>query len=220
MVEHPSPVSSEGSIPSLEKRTVSEDVYLGVVQDAIRTAEESGIPWVMIGGIASAVLGRARWTLDIDFFVRPQDAKALLGAFEEAGFATQETDPHWLFKAMREEVHIDVIFQSAGGIYLDDEMLSRAEVREFNGNKVRIAPPEDLVIMKALANKEASPRYWHDALSIIAKTDLDWEYLVERSRVGPRRILSLLLYALSEDLLVPEAPIRRLYDMVTEGGQS
>jgi hypothetical protein len=47
-------------------------------------------------------------------------------------------------------------------------------------------------------------------VAIIAKRELDWDYLLDRARRGPRRMLSLLLYAQSVDLAVPDRVIRRL----------
>jgi hypothetical protein len=93
-------------------------------------------------------------------------------------------------------------------------MLARSSVREFEGRKLRVAPPEDILVMKALAYAEETPRYWFDALSIVARCELDWEYLIERSRIGPRRILSLLFYAQANDLVVPDDVLRALIDEV------
>jgi hypothetical protein len=67
------------------------------------------------------------------------------------------------------------------------------------------------VVVKALAHDEESSRHWFDALGIVAGGDLDWEYLVRRAAKGPRRVLSLLLYATSVDLVVPPSVIRRLH---------
>ena len=54
------------------------------------------------------------------------------------------------------------------------------------------------------------PRHWHDALGIIASCELDWDYLLERGQHGARRVLSLLVYAQSDDLVVPDRAIREL----------
>jgi hypothetical protein len=40
------------------------------------------------------------------------------------------------------------------------------------------------------------------------------EYLLRRGRVGARRMLALLIYAQSSDILVPDWVIRRLYDEI------
>jgi hypothetical protein len=47
-------------------------------------------------------------------------------------------------------------------------------------------------------------------LAIIAGHELDWDYLLMRARRGPRRVLSLLLYAQSTDLAVPDPVVRQL----------
>jgi hypothetical protein len=64
--------------------------------------------------------------------------------------------------------------------------------------------PEDLIVMKAVATGEDTARYWFDALSLLGRPDLDWTYLARRAKQhGPGRVLSLLFFARSMDLLVP-----------------
>jgi predicted nucleotidyltransferase len=188
------------------------------LRDVVAALDAARLPYVAIGGIASSLHGRARCTGDVDLFVKPDDARPVLRALAAAGFDTEELNPHWLFKATRAGVLVDVLFKTHGDIYLDDEMLARAETRTFHGVDVRIAPPEDMIVIKALAHDEETPRHWHDALAIVAARPLDWAYLVHRARKGPRRVLSLLLYALSNDLLVPPEPIRQLHAMLFDDG--
>jgi predicted nucleotidyltransferase len=184
------------------------------LRDVVAALDGARLPYVTIGGIASSVHGRGRCTGDIDLFVKPDDARPVLRALAAAGFDTDELNPQWLFKATRAGVLVDVLFKAHGDIYVDDEMLARAETRPFHGVDVRVAPPEDMVVIKALAHDEETPRHWHDALAIVAARPLDWTYLVHRARKGPRRVLSLLLYALSNDLLVPADPIRQLHALL------
>jgi predicted nucleotidyltransferase len=204
----------------VRQRDRDDDRFVTVLQDGVRAIEEAGIPYAMIGGIPSVVLGRPRWSPkeDIDFFVKPEDAKKVLELLAEAGFETEERDPQWLYKATKDGVEVDVIFRSSGDFYLDEEMIQRAFIGEFKGQKLRMLAPEDLVVMKALAHKEDTPQYWHDALSIIARSELDWEYLLRRAQIGPRRVLSMLLYAQSNDLAVPDRTIRALFDMIYDVG--
>jgi predicted nucleotidyltransferase len=195
---------------------VDEETFLRVAGEAIGAIERRDIPYAFIGGIASALHGRPRWTHDVDLFVRPQDADAVLDALGEEGFAIQRTDPFWLFKGIKEGVLVDVIFRSTGDIYLDDEMLERSTMEVFKGFKMRVVAPEDLVVIKAVVHDEKTPRHWFDALGIIARADLDWEYLVRRARRAARRVASLLLYAQSNDLLVPPAALRSLLELIVE----
>jgi len=202
---------------AFEKRHVGEEDFLAVLDDLLAALRASGAPFAFIGGIASAVMGRPRPTLDVDVMVRAWEARTVLRALEEAGFETQETFPHWLFKAARRGVVADVIFLSTGDLYLDDEMLARVRRREFMGRMLPIVSPEDLVIMKALAHSEETPRYWYDGLSLVARSDLDWGYLLRRARHGPRCVLSFLLFARTPGLVVPADAVRSLRRLVATG---
>lgn len=186
-----------------------------MLRDAVDAVEHKAIPYVLMGGVSSATLGRPRNTNDIDLFVRPDGARLTLDALGSAGFETYETDLRWLFKGFKDDVLVDVIFRSSGDIYLDDEMLERGRIGEYRGCRARLIAPEDLLVIKALASDEHVPHHWHDALGIITGSDLDWDYLVSRARRhGARRVLSLLLYAQSNDLGVPARPVRALYDAI------
>jgi predicted nucleotidyltransferase len=179
---------------------------------AVRALEACEIPYVVIGGLASAALGRPRASGDIDILVTPHDARRALEVLADAGFETEETNPHWIFKAVRDGALVDLLFKMKGDIYLDDEMLARSPVREVHGHPAHVIPREDLVVVKALAHDEESSRHWFDALGIVALGDLDWDYLIRRAAKGRRRVLSLLLYATSVDLVVPPSVIRRLHE--------
>src|SRR5439155_3851631 len=124
-------------------------------------------------------------TIDVDVMVRPEDARRVLARLARSGFETQETFPDWLFKAARRGVVTDVIFCSRGGVYLDEEMRARRRRLEFMGRVMPVVAPEDLSVMKALAHSEETPRYWYDGLSVLARNEMDWDYLLRRARHGP-----------------------------------
>jgi predicted nucleotidyltransferase len=187
-------------------------VVLDETMAALRAAD---IQFLLIGGVGSCVYGRDRGTRDIDVFLRPESAENALSALAARGFRTKKEYEHWLYKAWKDDVLVDVIFRSSRDILLDQEMLDRARTVTFRGREVPVAPPEDLVVMKAVAASEDTPRYWYDAIAIIGQTELDWDYLVARARQrGARRILSLLLFADSVDLVVPPEPIEALYEAI------
>ena len=198
---------------AFERRDVPREVFLEVLALALRAVEDAGVEVAVFGGIASAIYGRERSTTDVDFFVRPEDAPTALEALARAGFETWEYDGEWLFKAVRDGVLVDVIFMAKGGIYMDAEMYERARVEEFDGLRVRVLAPEDLVVMKATAHSEPTERYWHDAVSMIGQARLDWDYLVRRGRRWSARVLSLLFYARSEGIEVPIPALQALFDV-------
>lgn len=195
-----------------------EQDLLDTLDDVVRCLEESGTDHLLMGGIGSFAMARPRETHDIDVFLRPGDVERALDVLEQDGFETTVHDPAWLAKAFKRKVLVDLIFRSSGEIYLDDEMLERAELRDYKGASARVISAEDLLVIKALATGETTAHHWYDALALIAKCDLDWDYLVRRAnQAGPRRVLSLLIYAESCDLAVPATAIAAIHDTVHGG---
>ena len=191
------------------------DAYRAAFADLVDCLEGQGFRYLFIGGVGTATLSRPRLTDDIDLLVHPEDADGLLQRLGESGFETRLEDPSWLYKAFRRGVLVDIIFRSIGDIYLDADMLDHAREDEFKGRLLKTVGPEDLLVIKAVASAEHSPHHWFDALGLVARGELDWDYLVARARrFGPRRVLALLLYAESNDLTVQPAAVRSLYDLV------
>ncbi len=200
-----------------EPEVVDESAYLEVIEEAATALDGHGIPYVFIGGLASSAYGRPRWTHDGDVMVKPEDARRALEALRSAGFDTEETDPHWLYKGIKRKTLVDVLFRSKGDVYLDDEMIERARDVEFRGKTFRMVSPEDLIVLKAIVHDEALPHHWHDGLGVIANQDLDWDYLIARAaQRGGRRVLSMLVYAQSNDLAVPSRAITALHRAIFE----
>jgi predicted nucleotidyltransferase len=200
-----------GAPGPLERRPADVDAFRRVLVDALAAAESTGVPFLVGGGVAASTLGRPRWSNDVDLVVSPDDACAVLDALADAGFETERTFPRWLFKGVKEGVLVDVMFTLMDRIHLDREMLEHAVERSFLGVPLRVVGPEDLVVIKAVSHAEHSPRHWWDAIGILAASQLDWEYLLERARYGPRRVLSLLVHADADDVLVPRDVIERLH---------
>lgn len=190
------------------------DNFAPVLKETVETLHKGRVPFALIGGIAVSSFGRPRWTHDIDVLIRPHDADRALNLLKQRGFRTERTDPSWLFKAFNRDVMVDLIFYCTGGFYFEPEMMERAVWRELFGSRMPVLAPEDLLLLKAAVHDEIGPRHWHDALGILARTRLDWDYLLHRSQRAPRRLLSLLVYAHSIDLDVPNHVVQELYRRV------
>jgi hypothetical protein len=206
------------AIPLSHRSRDPEEDFAAVLDDAVRALERDAIDYVLFGGVGSAALGRPRWTHDIDILVAPVDAGRALVTLGKAGFTTERTNEHWIFKATKREIVVDLIFRTVGDIYLDSPMLEHSRRADFLGVDVRVAGPEDQIVIKAIAHDEPSARHWNDALSLIASCDIDWDYLLERSVRGAKRVLSLLIYAQSNDLVLPSWPIERLFEQIYGAG--
>ena len=194
-----------------------EAEFVDVLRTVVKALEE--VPFGVLGGVASAAYGRPRWTKDIDVFCRADDAGRVLEILEQHDFEIERTNPTWIFKAWRHGVLVDVIFKVKSEVYFDAAMAERIRRVEFEGVDVPILAPEDIVVTKAIAGDEESPWHWYDALGIIAVNELDWDYLLERARKSPNRVISLLHYAMSIDIPVSMGALRRLHESVMASWQ-
>src|SRR5688572_5821752 len=80
-----------------EPRAVDEETFVSVLRRAVSALDAAGIDYAAIGGIASGLLGRRRWTRDLDLFLKDRhDAERALDALRDAGFAVERTDDNWL----------------------------------------------------------------------------------------------------------------------------
>lgn len=195
-----------------------EERFSRILGEATSTLDEAGVPFAVFGGIAASVYGRPRPEHDIDLLVAQGDADHALESLERARFETEKTKPRWLYKAFKQDVMVDVIFRVKGDIYLDDELLARRRIEEYLGRKFPMVSPEDAVVIEAISHGDDRPEHWYNALAIVAEGALDWRYLGRRARHGVRRVLSLLVYAQSNDLVVPDELIRELFQDVYTGG--
>jgi predicted nucleotidyltransferase len=184
---------------------------------AVDVLEAEGIEYALMGGLASAAVGRPRQTRDVDLFVPPDRAVPSLEALGRAGFRTERTDEAWLYKAFAGAVMVDLIFTSKGNLVLDTEMLGHRREMTVRGRRVLALSPEDLVVIKAMAAAEHVPRHWYDAVSILERGDIDWGYAGRRARPFAARVLSLLLYAVSCGVPVPESVLRELTECALRG---
>ncbi|HLH69778.1 MAG TPA: nucleotidyltransferase [Candidatus Dormibacteraeota bacterium] len=190
-----------------------------VLVQAVDVLERQGIEYALMGGLASATVGRPRRTRDVDIFVAPERALPALEALGRAGFRTERTDEAWLYKAFAGDVMVDLIFRSKGGLVLDERMLAYRREVTIGGRRVLALGSEDLVVIKAMAAAEHVPRHWYDAVAILERGGIDWEYLRWRARPFAARVLSLLLYALSCGVLVSEPVLRELAECALRGVQ-
>jgi hypothetical protein len=174
---------------------------------------------VVFGSIALRALGRPRRPAgepeDIDLLIRPTDAGAALDALTGTGFEVEESDPSRHNRLNRGDAAVDLVFRTAGDLHLDEEMEARAVRADVDRVSVRLIPPEDYAVMKATLYEEHRPYEWFDALALVSRPDLDWAYLVRRAQQhGAQRVLSLLLYARSSGVTVPNAAIEELTNAV------
>lgn len=167
---------------------MSEVRSLGELRDAasavLSWAAASGVPVVVIGGIAVSILSKPRTTKDIDFIAWLPDHESW-SAFITSGqkygivprisnaleFALQSRV--LLLRHVASEVPIDV---SMGALAFEENAVKRAVQIAVDDFQLPLPTPEDLIIMKAIAHR---PRDLADIESILkAHTSLDETWIL------------------------------------------
>jgi predicted nucleotidyltransferase len=146
--------------------------------------EEQNWKFCFIGGLALQFWGEQRLTKDVDLTLltgfgneEPYIDKILdtfKGRIEDAKeFALKN---RVLLLETENGIGIDI---SLGAFPFEEEMIERAEYRPYwREYRLRICSAEDLVVLKAFADRK---RDWSDIESVLIKTQsLDWSYIYEQ----------------------------------------
>lgn len=118
---------------------------------ALRMLHERGIQFLVGGTFAfTQYTGVVRETKDLDLFIAPSDLDRTLKALGEAGFTTSVPFPHWLAKAERPDLAMDLIFSSGNGVArVDADWFRHAADVVLYGIPVKLSPIEELIWSKS-----------------------------------------------------------------------
>jgi hypothetical protein len=141
------------------------------LQNLIARFDQRG---VVIGGIAVSVLGKARYTADLDavFLLSTQDIPRFLKEAKQEGMEPRienaaefgKKNRVLLLRHVSTDTEIDI---SLGIMPFEQEIVERSKVQEFDDTlRVRLPTPEDLIIMKAIAHR---PKDMEDIRTLVDK---------------------------------------------------
>lgn len=165
------------------------------LREAVDFLEARGIPYMVIGGLANLVWGSPRATLDADItaWVEEGGVEAVVAELCEA-FEPFPKDPQAFVASLRvlpmktRLGRFDLVF---GALPYEREAIRRAVPVELGGRRVRVCSPEDLVIMKVLADRP--------------QDILDLRGVAERQRSKlDRKYLDPIVQGLAKELSRPE----------------
>jgi hypothetical protein len=170
-----------------ESWEVIPDAEWAVYHEVIRQARSAGIPCAFGGAFATAVYtGQLRNTKDFDFYVLPQDRDRMIEVLDRIGlrdyFDRLAYDRSWIYRASRDDIIVDTIWQMANGrAPVDEQWLTRGPEVTIRGERVRAIPVEELLWTKLyVLQRERSD--WPDVLSLVdSQADaIDWDRLIGR----------------------------------------
>ncbi len=143
--------------------------------------EKEHVPYMIIGGIATIVWGRARLTqdLDITIFCKEEDIHILIEKLT-VSFKVLPKDPFSFITKTRvlpimsdEGIRIDLIF---GQLPYEELAIRRSKTMKIGNILVKVCTPEDLIVHKIISER---PIDQEDVRWIIRRqnNNLDREYL-------------------------------------------
>lgn len=154
---------------------------------AMNALREGGVPFMLGGGFALATFtGRWRDTKDIDFYIHPEHREAAMAALKKAGFddyfSRRPYDRKWIYRSIRKDVIVDVIWAMANQrAQVDEIWFERAGSVEVRGEHLRVVPMEEFLWCK-LYIMQRDHCDWTDVFNLlyVAGPSLDWSHLFKR----------------------------------------
>ena len=142
------------------KRLSKLKLFLDPLSALQRLMKKSGCKWMIIGGVAASLLGRPRFTADIDIvaLIEDKDILNVLKLARRSGFKARIKDAAKFAKRNRvlllqhkkSNINIDL---ALGLLPFEKEAIKRSKTRKVNNITLRLPTPEDLIIFKAVAHR-------------------------------------------------------------------
>ena len=172
--------------------------------------DRSGLPYMLIGGLAVAMWGEPRATLDVDLSVWVDPAglddavQAICAHFrslpDALAFARRS---RVLPVATADGVRADIVFAL---LPLEREFIARARKKQVGGFEIRVASVEDLIYMKLISERS---RDVEDARRLIRR----FRDAIDRNYIEPK------LREAAEALARPDIAEVFLQDLAGDSGE-
>ena len=169
---------------------------LDFYREGLQLLQESGAQY-MLGG-AFAIFhhtGMFRNTKDLDVFCPASEYPKILKYFASKGYRTELTDIRWLAKIFKDDLYIDILFDTPNSVcHVDEEWLQRAHQVDFMGFTVKMLSPEDLIWCKIyVQNRERFDGADINHVILKQGKNLDWKMLARKMDLHWHLLLSQLL---------------------------
>src|SRR5688500_13779874 len=174
-------------IPERERR---------VYQEALTALNAAGVQYIVSGLYAVyEYTGIYRETKDLDLFFDPGRVVEAARVLKAAGFETRLEQVHWLGKAFKDGVQVDLIYGIGNGLFLIDEGWYRpARPGLRAAHPVRDAPAAALIFHRLFISER---HRWDMSdvahLILMRGQELDWDRLVQRTGDHWRLLLAQMV---------------------------
>jgi hypothetical protein len=192
-----------------------------VFREVITLLEDGSFEYAVGGGISTDHwTSGAKRISDIDLVIREVDAPGILRMLSKAGFETAEMEHSWLHKAHRDGVTIDLMFELKNGTMFDERFREHRKRAEMFGTTAYVMAPEDQVASLAgTVGRDTIGKHWYGMIDIMGNNDLEWDYVLARSQRVPLRMLSVVYFALSQQVPVQKGVIEHLMRLAAASEQ-
>ena len=215
------------------RATLRSQTVRRIVEDVLRALTSDGIPYVVLDGVALVEVAYAdpalRHCSTIDLLMRPGDRFRAIGSLSAlttpSGLTTAEAEPITLHHGSRLPVELrsQIAPKRDHPIPLDS-LFTASITATIAGIVTRVLSPPDRLLdicVRAFFRSGAAGLGWvPDAWHVLHRsTDLDWDVLLERSRVGNLALpllIPLRFLATQLDAPVPAAVLDQLWQAAAQ----
>jgi hypothetical protein len=137
--------------------TEPESVPSSAIRRLVETFSGLGIEYAIVGGVAASLQSKPRFTADVDSVLLDIDERIewFVEELRKAGYKSRSSDPIGFARRTRvltftdpSGVDVDMMM---GLLPFDIDLVKGAQTVSLGSFEVRIATPEKLVVMKAIA---------------------------------------------------------------------
>jgi len=157
--------------------------FSSALSKIVKFLENNNIQYMLIGGIANSIYGEPRYTLDIEIKIKlnfGNEIKSFISDISKE-FTVIPENPYEFFKSTMvlplesDGIKIDIV---VAGLSFETDSLNRAVTKNFQNIAVKVCTAEDLIIHKAISEREKD---WLYIESIIKKRrqTLDWDFFID-----------------------------------------
>jgi hypothetical protein len=157
------------------------------LEEVARRLDRAGIAWAVFAGAAASVYGATRPLTDVDILIATTDGERVATLFPEGEVRRGEDGSVHIVQLPGFDLVAGLVWHKADDTYvfdLDAPMAARLQHHEVDGVTVPVIPPEDNILLKAIAGRgpEVGKHDWEDVQAMMAYLpEIDWEYLQWRA---------------------------------------